>query len=206
MGIFADIIDRPLPKQASNVVASFPAVPIAIAGRNILDPNQTLIFYWVLGSVMLSAIFAFFSYYVPKPIRLRTTILSFLLWLLLFYGFTHAGIEFKDKIGYGLGVIIAIIMLLLLVSYFYFKSIFKEISQSETDEQNYLEKELVIKCLLYFVIILCFVSIIAIPMTLFLSSPATDKVLLTTSSIQFIIFWFWFVVSSLVAIYQQRGQ
>ena len=102
MGVIGDVVDRSLPEQASNVVALLPAVPITIAGANILEPSQSSILHWVLLSVILSTIFAFFGYYVPKPIRLKTTILSFVLWLLLFYGFTQAGLSYSDKVDYSI--------------------------------------------------------------------------------------------------------
>ncbi len=178
MSLFSDVIDRTLPDDASTVVAFFPAVPITIAGANISGKDQYTVFYWVLGSVILSTMFAFFGYYVSKAIRLKTTILSFFLWLLLFIGFTNAGIGFEDKTEYGLGVLLAIAMLFSIIVYFLFGSIFDVISSAEKDELSYQAKEFSIKCLVYLTLVLCIVSLLAIPMTLFLSNPTTDKVLI----------------------------
>ena len=137
MGVLGDVVDRSLPEQASNVVAFLPAVPITIAGANILEPSQSSILYWVLVSVILSTIFAFFGYYVPKPIRLKTTILSFVLWLLLFYGFAQAGFCYSDKVDYSISILLAIGMLFSLIVYFLFKSIFEEVSSAEPDNTDY---------------------------------------------------------------------
>ena len=203
MSLFSDIIDRSLPEQASTVVAFFPAVPITIASANILGKGQNSIFYWVLGSVILSTIFAFFGYYVPKAIRLKTTIFSFFLWLLLFFGLTKAGIGFEDKTDYCLSVLLAIAMLFSLIVYFLFGSIFEEVSSAEKNEYNYQAKEFSIKILLYLTLVLCLVSLLAISMTLFLSNPTTEKVLLAASFLHVGIFSIWFFTTGLVAIYQK---
>ena len=203
MSLFTDIIDRSLPDHASTVVAFFPAVPITIAGANILGKDQHSILYWVLGSVILSTIFAFFGYYVPKAIRLRTTIFTFFLWLLLFFGFTKAGIGFEDKTDYGLSVLLAIAMLFSLIVYFLFGSIFKEVSSAEKNEHSYLVKEFSIKSLLYLTLVLCLVSLLAISMTLFLSNSTTEKVLFAVSSLHVGVFSLWFLTTGLVAIYQK---
>jgi hypothetical protein len=203
MEVFSDVIDRSLPEQASTVVAFFPAIPIAITSANILGVVSHSIFYWALGSLIVSTIFAFFSYYVPRPIRLRTTILSFLMWFVLFMGFAEAGIGFRDKVGYVLGVLLAIGMLLCLVVYYLFKSIFDDISTSDSSEQSYIIKELFIKILLYLTVVLCLVSLLAIPMTMFFANPTTEKVLIVTSSLHVGIFGFWLITAGLVAIYQK---
>lgn len=203
VSLFSDVINRSLPEHASTVVAFFPAVPLTIAGANILGIDQKSVFYWALGSVILSTIFALFGYYVPKVIRLKTTILSFVLWLLLFFGFTKAGIGFDDKIDYGLSVLLAIAMLFSLIVYFLFVSIFQEVSSAEKNEHSYQAKELAIKSLLYLTLVLCLVSVIAISMTLFLSNPTTEKVLFAASSLHVGIFSLWFLTTGLVAIYQK---
>ena len=94
-------------------------------------------------------------------------------------------------------------MLFSLIVYFLFKSIFKEVSSAEHDSTDYNVKEFFIKSLLYLMLVLCLVAALALPMTLYLADPTTEKVLITASSLHVGIFGLWFFISGLVAIYQR---
>lgn len=202
MNVITDAVNRSLPDQASTVVAFFAAIPLTIAGANILGVPTYSIFYFALGSVIISTIFAFFSYFVPRPIRARTTIISFLVWFFLFLAFAKAGIGFKDKMDYGFSIWLTIGLLLILVGHFFFSSIFEELSSADGDDQSYHAKEILITGLVYTTVVLCLVALIAIPITIFLANPTVEKVLTFSSALHVGVFGFWLLTAALVSIYQ----
>lgn len=206
-----DILFQNLPDSVSTVVITLFGFPIMISGVKLISfslPDNLMkyksLFFVVILGMIFSIIFAFFSYYVPKFVRTKTSIFTFILWLFMCVSFSFASYKFIDKVCYGLGSASAVGILFILVVYFFQTEIWSQLQTPSSENVNIVGLELLIRFLLFFLMLFCVITIFTVPIVSFVNTDIS-KAFITITILHTASFLIWFFITAIVATNEGRN-
>jgi len=205
MRVKLNFIFSDLPEQVSNLIFFILGVPITIAVTKLislslpdeLKANHSIFVFVILG-IIISTVFGAFGSYVPKIVRTKTSIASFMLWIIISISFSVAAYNFYDQLSFGIGTSASVSMLFLLVIYFHSKDIWNEIKITSSENINFSGVELLAKGLMIGLVLFCIITMITLPILSF-AVKNIKRSFLAGTILHTLSFFLWFLLTGMVA-------
>jgi len=210
MSTVLNIFNQNLPEEVGKIVLMILGVPFSLSARNLFINNlpielqqYNLLFTIVTCGLLASVLFAIFGFYVPKVIRTRTSILSFLLWLIMSISFAVSAAKYFDKICFGFGTSLAVAMLFFLTLYFHSTDLYSDFDSKPNESLSDAGIELLIKSLLLALMLFCVITVVTLPVISYVNKDIS-KSYITGTILHTGSFFFWFFVTGIVAVSERK--